>query len=120
MSAEETWTIGRLLEWTTRFLKKRGAESPRLDAEVLLAHARGCSRISLYAEFGAEPEEEVRDRFRELVKARSRGVPVAYLVEHREFFSLPFKVTPAVLIPRPETEFIVVRVLDLVKADPKL
>ena len=103
----ESWTIGRLLTWTTQFLKERGAESPRLDAEILLAEALGCRRIELYTCFDEEPPEPVRTRFRELVRRRAEGMPVAYLVGRREFYSLPFRVTPDVLIPRPETELLV-------------
>lgn len=112
----ETWTVLRLLTWTTEFLKSHGADSPRLDAEVLLAHARGCERIMLYAAFDEVVSDEVRARFRELVKRRSEGAPVAYLVGKREFFSLSFRVTPDVLIPRPETEFLVVAALDALKS----
>jgi release factor glutamine methyltransferase len=113
--ADAPWTIGRLLSWTTDFLRDKGAESPRLDAEVLLAHAKGCKRIELYTAFEDLAPDELRDRFRGLVKERAAGKPVAYLVGQREFFSLPFAVTPDVLIPRPETELLVVRALDLAK-----
>ena len=113
MPETEAWTIGRLLQWTTDYLKQRGADSPRLDAEVLLAHALGCQRIQLYTAFGDEPAEDVRKAFRELVRRRAEGTPVAYLVGRREFYSLSFRVTPEVLIPRPETEFLVIRLLDL-------
>ncbi|QDU87851.1 Release factor glutamine methyltransferase [Pirellulimonas nuda] len=116
MSQDETWTIGRLLNWTKDFLQERGAESPRLDAEVLLAHARGCKRIELYTAFEEEAPQELRDAFRELVRRRASGTPVAYLVKMREFYSLEFEVTPDVLIPRPETELIVVGVTDHAKA----
>src|SRR5262245_40112198 len=109
------WTIGRLLTWTTDFLRDKGAENPRLDAEVLLAHSRGCKRIELYTAFEDVAPDALRERFRALVKERAAGKPVAYLVGQREFFSLPFEVTPDVLIPRPETELIVVRALDLAK-----
>lgn len=116
--ADEPWTIGRLLNWTNDFLREKGAESPRLDAEVLLAHVRGCKRIELYTAFEEPASDELRQRFRELVKQRAAGKPVAYLVGQREFFSLPFEVTPDVLIPRPETELLVVRALDLAKQVP--
>src|SRR5688572_7707507 len=118
-TSEEPWTVGRLLNWTVEFLGKHGAENPRLDAEVLLAHARGCRRIDLYATFGEPASEETRTAFRELVKRRAAGTPVAYLVGHREFYSLDFEVTPDVLIPRPETEHLVIALLDHVKQRPK-
>lgn len=111
--SDERWTVGRLLAWTTEWLGGKGSDSPRLDAEVLLAHVRGCQRIMLYAAFDEEVAEETRSRFRELVRRRAAGEPVAYLVGHREFFSLSFAVSPAVLVPRPETETVVSRVLDL-------
>lgn len=115
MPETEVWTIGRLLTWTTDYLKKQGAESARLDAEVLLAEARGCERIELYTAFDEVASEQTRVAFRELVRRRAEGMPVAYLVGRREFYSLSFHVTPAVLIPRPETEFVVVTLLDVVK-----
>jgi release factor glutamine methyltransferase len=111
----ETWTVLKLLTWTTDFLKQRGSDNPRLDAEVLLAAAKGCQRIMLYAAFDEVVSEDARTKFRELVKGRSEGTPVAYLVGRREFYSLAFKVTPEVLIPRPETEFVVVAALDHLK-----
>lgn len=113
---DEPWTIGRLLMWTVDYLKKHGAESPRLDAEVLLAKARDCKRIDLYAAYGEEASDELRSTFRDLVSRRAKGMPVAYLVGHKEFYSLDFEVTPDVLIPRPETEQVVVALLDFAKA----
>ena len=114
--AADDWTVGRLLAWTTDWLSARGAESPRLDAEVLLAHVRGCPRIALYTAFDESVAAADRTRFRELVKRRGAGEPVAYLVGSREFFSLPFSVDRSVLVPRPETEGLVVRVLDICRA----
>ena len=111
----DPWTVLRLLTWTTDYLKSHSADSPRLDAEVLLAHARGCERITLYTAFDEVVSEEVRARFRDLVKRRAEGTPVAYLVGKREFYSLSFRVTPDVLIPRPETEFVVLAALDALK-----
>ena len=116
MPDSETWTVGRLLNWTTDYLKQRGVENPRLDAEILLAEARGCERIALYTDFDVEAKDAVRDRFRGLVQMRSEGKPVAYLVGHREFYSLDFRVTPDVLIPRPETEFLVMSMIDAAKS----
>jgi release factor glutamine methyltransferase len=111
--SEEAWTVGRLLTWTTDWLGSKGSESPRLDAEVLLAHVLRCQRIMLYAKFEDVVMDETRGRFRDLVRRRAAGEPVAYLVGAREFFSLPFVVSSSVLVPRPETEALVSRVLDL-------
>jgi release factor glutamine methyltransferase len=113
---DQPWTVLRLLEWTTDFFKKRGSESPRLDAEVLLAHARECSRVELYTAFGEEPDEHQRIAFRELVRRRGEGMPVAQLVGYREFYSLRLRVNEDVLVPRPETEHLVIEVLDCAKA----
>jgi len=117
MPETDVWTIGRLLTWTTDYLSKHGADSPRLDAEVLLAEARGCQRIELYTAFAEEASDATRTAFRELVRRRAEGTPVAYLVGRKEFYALPFRVTPDVLIPRPETEFVLITLLDLVKRD---
>lgn len=107
----DRWPIGRLLTWTTDYLKRRGSESPRLDAEVLLAHVLGRERVQLYTHFDEEIEPTSRAAFRDLVRRRAEGSPVAYLVGRKEFYSLPLKVSPAVLIPRPDSEFVVVEYL---------
>jgi len=113
LMSDDVWTVGRLLTWTTEWLAGRESESPRLDAEVLLAHVRGCQRIELYTAFDTPVDDAQRALFRELVKRRGEGEPVAYLVGSREFFSLSFAVNHSVLVPRPETEGIVVRAIDL-------
>jgi release factor glutamine methyltransferase len=114
-AAEERWPVGRLLTWTTDFLKRRGAESPRLDAEVLLAHALGWERVKLYTHYEEEVGERPRNAFRDLVRRRAEGMPVAYLVGRKEFYSLALAVSPAVLIPRPDSEFVVVEFLAVMK-----
>jgi release factor glutamine methyltransferase len=113
--ATEPWSIKRLLDWTGRYLTGKDFETPRLDAEVLLAHALGCKRIELYTRHDEEPSEEQRARFKELVRQRVNGCPVAYLVGRKEFFSLEFEVGRDVLIPRPDTESVVVECLRLAK-----
>ncbi len=118
MAESEAWTVGRLLQWTTDYLKRHGADSPRLDAEVLLAEALGCPRIALYTSFDQVPPDHARTAFRELVRRRAEGTPVAYLVGHREFFSLTFRVTRDVLIPRPETELLVMTLIELARERP--
>jgi release factor glutamine methyltransferase len=112
---EDPWTVGRLLRWTQDFLKKKGSESPRLDAEVLLASVLACERVQLYTQYEEEVSEQARSAFRDLVKRRSEGAPVAYLVGRKEFYSLSFVVSPAVLIPRPDSEFVVVETLTRLK-----
>jgi release factor glutamine methyltransferase len=110
------WTVGALLQWTERFLTEKGAEFPRLDAQVLLAHVLGCQRADLYGTHFAEPAGDgVRQRYRDLVRKRIEGCPVAYLVGRKEFFLLNLEVSPAVLIPRPDSETVVTGCLDLAK-----
>ncbi|MDR2754212.1 MAG: peptide chain release factor N(5)-glutamine methyltransferase [Planctomycetaceae bacterium] len=111
----ETWTVKQLLEWTTDFFKKKGIEMPRLDAEILLSTTMKIKRIELYTNFETEPTETQRSLFREFVKRHSMGEPVAYLVGFKEFYSIPLKVDPNVLIPRPETELLVLETLDILK-----
>jgi release factor glutamine methyltransferase len=111
----DVWTVGKLLNWTTDFLRKKGAESPRLDAEVLLAHVLNWERVRLYTHYEEEVSEAARAAYRDLVRRRAEGTPVAYLVGRKEFFSLPLAVSPAVLIPRPDTETVVVEFLALFK-----
>lgn len=114
-AAQPAWTVRKVLEWTTQHLQKHGSETPRLDAEVLLAHARKCRRIGLYTDYDQPLSDAVRAQMRELVQRRANAEPVAYLVGHREFFSLDFAVTADVLIPRPDTETLVLEVISLVK-----
>jgi release factor glutamine methyltransferase len=113
---QQAWSIGGLLDWTARYLASKGSEFPRLDAEVLLAHALGCRRIDLYTRYEETAGEEARSNFRELVRKRVEGCPVAYLVGRKEFFSLQFEITPAVLIPRPESEFVVLEFLQMARS----
>lgn len=106
------WTVQKILTWTTEHLRNKGIESPRLESEILLAHARKCERIQLYTNFAEILSEEVRAKMRELVKRRVNREPVAYLVGKKEFFSLDFLVKPGVFIPRPETEALVMKSLE--------
>jgi release factor glutamine methyltransferase len=106
------WTILELLKWTKDHFEAKGIDTPRLDAELLLAHALGCDRLRLYVEFEKPVTTEERASFRALVRRRAEErVPVAYLTGVREFWSLPLAVTPDVLIPRPDTEALIDAVL---------
>lgn len=111
----EPWTIRRILEWTIGHLTEKTIDTPRLDAEILLAHACGCQRIELYTRYDEVLGDKPRSVMRELVRRRTKFEPVAYLVGHREFFSLDFRVTSDVLIPRPDTETLVLELLELSK-----
>jgi release factor glutamine methyltransferase len=96
-----------------------GAEA-RVDAELLLARALGRPRAWLYAWPEYEPDASQRETFERLTSERERGEPIAYLIGHREFFSLDFEVTPAVLIPRPETELLVELALQRIPPDREI
>ena len=110
---QDNWTIKDLLEWTTRFFTNKGIEEPRLNAEVLLAQVLDKDRVYSYVNYHAPVNRNEREHYREFIKRRANHEPLAYLVGKREFMSLDFKVTPAVLIPRPETELLVETVLEL-------
>ena len=88
--------------WTSEYLGKHGAENPRLDAEVLLATPASASGSISTPRLANRRASELRTAFRELVRRRAEGTPVAYLVGHREFYSLEFEVNSDVLIPRPK------------------
>jgi len=100
----ETWTIARVLGWATEDFKARGLESARLDAELLLCEALATDRVKLIVE-GQRPLEAAElSRYRDLIKRRRSGEPVAYILGRREFFGLQFRVDRRALIPRPDTE----------------
>jgi release factor glutamine methyltransferase len=108
------WTPLELVRWTTDYFKRHGISSPRLDAELLLAHVLSVRRIDLYLDFDKGVGSVDRERYRELVRRRAEDrAPVAYLVGRREFWSRNFRVGPGALVPRPETETLVQAVVDL-------
>lgn len=111
-------TLLEVLRRATGYLEAHGSSSPRLDAELLLAHALGVKRLDLYLQFDRPLEEEELAPYRELTARRGRGEPVAYLVGRREFMGLDFEVTPAVLVPNPDTELLVQRAVEWGRARP--
>ena len=115
-SASQVWTVLRVLNWTKEYFEAREVDSPRLAAEVLLGHVLNCPRIELYTRHDYLPSSEQLAIFRELTKRAARGEPVAYLIGVKEFYSLQFKVTPEVLIPRPETELLVTEAVEHLQA----
>ncbi len=110
-----TTRLSELLNKTASILKQKGSSSPRLDAEVLLAHCLGTDRAGLYARSHIEPDAATLEKYLSLVVRRGHGEPVAYLTGVREFMGLDFNVTPAVLIPRPETELLVETALGIIE-----
>jgi release factor glutamine methyltransferase len=104
---EDRLTVLTILRRSEQYFRKHGIESPRLDAEVLLAHTLGISRIELYTGFDRPLTPEETSACRECVRRRADREPVAYITGEKEFYSLTFAVDPRVLIPRPETEHLV-------------
>jgi release factor glutamine methyltransferase len=114
-ATQDPWTVLRLLDWMKEYFARNELESPRLAAEILLAHVVGCSRIELYTRFDHEPSKAQLQELRQLVRRAATHEPVGYLVGSKEFYSLTFEVTQDVLIPRPESEILVDQTLELIR-----
>jgi release factor glutamine methyltransferase len=106
-SEPQVWSIETVLRWATEDFRARGLDSPRLDAELLLAHAISSTRIKLILESKRPLAPPELGRFRELVRRRRAREPVAYLLGYREFYGRIFRVDARVLVPRPDTETLV-------------
>lgn len=122
---EPRYTVLQLLEWTAQDLAQNGAESPRLDAELLLARAMNLTRTELLCRLDQSPDPEAYARFQPLSYRRTFREPVAYILGEKPFHEIRLRVTPAVLIPRPETEILVETCLRLLhdlkpEAGPRL
>jgi release factor glutamine methyltransferase len=102
----EPWTPLKLLAWTQGFFAQKGVDSPRLTAELLLAHVLHCDRVRLYLDFDKPLGDPELATYRDLVRRRADGEPTAYLLGRREFYGRPFRVDARVLVPRPETELV--------------
>ena len=112
------WTTQRLVQWTTQAFENKGIDSPRICAEMLLAHVLEQPRLKLYMDPHRPASDLERAAFRELVERAMQDEPVDYLVGKAPFFSMLLKVTPAVLIPRPSTETLVEHVLQHQRRTP--
>src|SRR5665647_1569053 len=110
-----SWTILATLRWTADYFRSKEISEARASAEILLAHTLGVSRLDLYLRYDQPLNPCELARFKTLMVRRREGEPVAYLTGHREFWSLDIRVTPAVLIPRPETETLVAAALEAAK-----
>ena len=113
--AQTVWTILALIRWADERFSKEGIASPRLDAEVLLAETLGLDRVGLYTHFDQPLQTDELAQFKQRILRRLRREPVAYILGRREFWSLPLRVTPDVLIPRPETETLVAEALNVLE-----
>ena len=114
---EERWTIRRVVRWSADDFAARGIGSPRLDAELLVAHALGVDRVKLYMDLDRPLTADELGAIRALVQRRRRREPVAYVLGTKEFWGRRFAVSPAVLVPRPDTETLVERALALLAPD---
>lgn len=115
--AGRTWKLIDLLDTTVEYFRKKEIESPRIDAEYLLADLLGKKRIELYTAFDQPLTDDEVDRFRERVRRRGAGEPVQRIVGETEFYSLRLAIAPGVFIPRPETELLVDEALARLGAD---
>src|SRR5437762_13365747 len=113
--AGETWTVRRLLEWTTPFFTRKEVDSPRLSAELLLAHVLKIPRIKLYTDYERILAEGELVAYRQLVQRAAEQEPIAYLTGVAHFFNLEFEVNRDVLILRPDTETLVENVILLAR-----
>ena len=105
----------QVIKLASEHLQKHNSDSARLDAEVLLAAALGLRRLDLYLQFDRPLTDGELSAYRAMVARRPHGEPVAYLVGHKEFMALDFEVTPAVLVPNPDTEVLVQRAVALAR-----
>ncbi len=103
----EQWTILKLIKWTADYLSKKGIDTARLDAELMLAYLLKTDRTRLYMNFDQPLNKDELTNFKKLLERRAKHEPLQYITGHQEFWSLPFKVSPNVLIPRPETELLI-------------
>jgi release factor glutamine methyltransferase len=106
-SQKAVWTRQALLKWAGEDFARRGIDTPRLDAELLLAHALGCKRVDLYLGFDSCPTGEERERFKALVLRRRTREPVAHIVGRKAFHDIELLVPAGTFVPRPETELVV-------------
>ena len=112
----ESWTILRMILWSAEYLKNKGVETGRLDAEWLLAAALGVDRLQLYLKYDRPVNSEEREAFKPLRRRRAGREPLQYIIGRTGFRELELKTDPRVLIPRPETEVLVQEVLDWASA----
>ena len=111
----ERWTVLKILQWTADYFAGKEIASARLEAELLLAATLDMDRVGLYVNFERPLDSSELAAFREQVQRRAKGEPVQYILGETEFWSLPFTVSPAVLIPRADTEVLVEEALSRIE-----
>jgi release factor glutamine methyltransferase len=108
-------TVSEILDKTTRHLKRKGIPEPRIDAEVLLAHVLKIERLEIYLNLDCQLTDKDLSTYDKLIERRVRREPVAFIIGHKEFMGLKFFLNKDVLIPRPETEILVEKVIEKVR-----
>ena len=108
-------TVLDVVRLSTTYLSEHGSDSARLDSELLVAHALGIERLGVYLQYDRPLADHDLDTIRTMLRRRGRGEPIAHLTGRREFYGRSFRVSPAVLIPRPETETLVERALKVAR-----
>jgi release factor glutamine methyltransferase len=112
----QDWTIQKLLNWVSNYLSEKGVDSPRFSAELLLSHVLAMKRIELYTHFDRPVSKDKLDRLHNLVKRAGQHEPVTYLTGKTEFYSLELNITSGCMIPRPETELLVQKAIEFLRA----
>lgn len=118
-TVQKTWTILEIINTSSEYLRGKRIDDARLNAELLLAHVLGCRRIDLYANFDKPVKESEREHYKSLLKRRVVREPLQYIIGETEFMGLRFVVDRRVLIPRPETEVLVEKTIDLCRQFPE-
>lgn len=116
---QEIWTVRDVIAWTATRLARADADSPRLEAELLLSHVLKISRVDLYIQFDRPLDKVELAQFKDMVRRRIQGEPIAYIIGSREFWKHRFKVDNRVMIPRPDTELVVEQGIEFLKARPR-
>lgn len=113
----KTWRIIDIINWGTEYLRSKGIDEARLTIELMLCYVLNCKRVDLYINFDKPLTKKELEELRELITRRVKKEPLQYIIGKTEFMGLEFKLTPDVLIPRPETEILVEKVMETVKKE---
>ena len=113
-------TVLEAINLSTEYLTKKDIESPKLNAELLLAHILNCKRLDLYLSYDRPLDENETNKYRDFIKRRGKCEPLQYIIGSVEFYGLEFKVNPSVLIPRQETEILIETILETVSKENDL
>ena len=112
---DEIWTLLKLIRWTTDYFQKNKIENPRLNVEYLIGKITQLERVDLYMNYDRIVSKKELSDFKELIKRRIAGEPLQYIIGETSFYGYPIKVGPGVLIPRPETELLVEKIISDLK-----